>query len=268
MGGTLTIVNEETVSFEYSGVVFISDDGKVRKSEGMKGQVMIPIKHCLGSLNTTLGSAGLIGAPLDLLYNDFAVMIGLVYGELPFMILPIYASLEKLDLTLLEIPSLRAAVLGGFVYRCGIGAMPFLLPLLLQLGFGLRQLGAVRTRIDHEQQVAFVHDAAFGEVDALDVAGHARADFDALDRFEAAGELVPLGDVALQRCGHRNLGELRGRRRRRFALAAGDTCERSEAERGTQRNERDGRTTAKDTRHGRLPERSDRARGCSARSPL
>lgn len=42
-----------------------------------------------------------------------------------------------LDLSLLEIPTLRAAVVGGFVYRCGIGAMPFLLPLLLQLGFGL-----------------------------------------------------------------------------------------------------------------------------------
>jgi EmrB/QacA subfamily drug resistance transporter len=40
-----------------------------------------------------------------------------------------------LDLSLLQIPSLRAAVLGGFIYRCGIGAMPFLLPLLFQLGF-------------------------------------------------------------------------------------------------------------------------------------
>jgi EmrB/QacA subfamily drug resistance transporter len=42
-----------------------------------------------------------------------------------------------LDLSLLKIPSLRAAVIGGFIYRGGIGAMPFLLPLLLQLGFGL-----------------------------------------------------------------------------------------------------------------------------------
>jgi len=42
-----------------------------------------------------------------------------------------------LDLTLLELPSMRAAVIGGFVYRSGIGALPFLLPLLLQLGFGL-----------------------------------------------------------------------------------------------------------------------------------
>ncbi len=42
-----------------------------------------------------------------------------------------------LDLSLLQIPTMRAAILGGFIYRCGIGAMPFLLPLLLQLGFGL-----------------------------------------------------------------------------------------------------------------------------------
>jgi len=42
-----------------------------------------------------------------------------------------------LDLSLLEIPTMRAAVVGGFIYRSGIGAMPFLLPLLLQLGFNL-----------------------------------------------------------------------------------------------------------------------------------
>jgi hypothetical protein len=40
-----------------------------------------------------------------------------------------------LELSLLQIPTLRAAVLGGFIYRSGIGAMPFLLPLLFQLGF-------------------------------------------------------------------------------------------------------------------------------------
>jgi EmrB/QacA subfamily drug resistance transporter len=42
-----------------------------------------------------------------------------------------------LDLALLKIPTMRAALVGGFIYRSGIGAMPFLLPLLLQLGFGL-----------------------------------------------------------------------------------------------------------------------------------
>jgi EmrB/QacA subfamily drug resistance transporter len=42
-----------------------------------------------------------------------------------------------LDLGLLKIPTLRAAVVGGFIYRGGIGAMPFLLPLMLQLGFDM-----------------------------------------------------------------------------------------------------------------------------------
>jgi spermidine/putrescine transport system permease protein len=55
-----------------------------------------------GLINTTLLQLGVINAPLDLLYNEFAVMVGLVYGELPFMILPLYASLEKLDRSLLE----------------------------------------------------------------------------------------------------------------------------------------------------------------------
>jgi spermidine/putrescine transport system permease protein len=55
-----------------------------------------------GVINTVLMSAGIINQPLDLLYNNFAVMVGLVYGELPFMILPLYSSLEKLDRTLLE----------------------------------------------------------------------------------------------------------------------------------------------------------------------
>ena len=55
-----------------------------------------------GLINTALASAGVIDQPLELLYTELAVMIGLVYGELPFMILPLYASLEKLDLSLLE----------------------------------------------------------------------------------------------------------------------------------------------------------------------
>jgi spermidine/putrescine transport system permease protein len=55
-----------------------------------------------GLVNTALLRLGLIDAPLTLLYTPFAVLVGLVYGFLPFMILPIYASLEKLDSTLLE----------------------------------------------------------------------------------------------------------------------------------------------------------------------
>jgi spermidine/putrescine transport system permease protein len=53
-----------------------------------------------GVLNTFMGSFGF--GPLDMLYTPGAVLTGLVYGELPFMILPLYASLEKMDRSLLE----------------------------------------------------------------------------------------------------------------------------------------------------------------------
>jgi spermidine/putrescine transport system permease protein len=49
-----------------------------------------------GVVNQTLQGVGLIDAPLPLLYNDFAIVMGLVYGYLPLMILPLYASLERL----------------------------------------------------------------------------------------------------------------------------------------------------------------------------
>jgi spermidine/putrescine transport system permease protein len=62
-----------------------------------------------GLINGWLEMAGFIRQPLTLLYTPFAVMVGLVYGFLPFMILPIYASLEKLDPSLLE----AAEVLGA-----------------------------------------------------------------------------------------------------------------------------------------------------------
>ena len=41
------------------------------------------------------------------------------------------------NMSLLAIPTFRAAILGGFLFRIGIGAIPFLLPLLLQAGFHL-----------------------------------------------------------------------------------------------------------------------------------
>lgn len=53
-----------------------------------------------GLVNLALVHMGF--APWSLLYNDVAVLLGQVYGELPFMILPLYASLEKLDRSLLE----------------------------------------------------------------------------------------------------------------------------------------------------------------------
>lgn len=55
-----------------------------------------------GVINSLLIEAGVITTPLKLLYTDFAVLAGQVYGELPFMILPIYVALERLDVRLLE----------------------------------------------------------------------------------------------------------------------------------------------------------------------
>lgn len=55
-----------------------------------------------GLINFALESVGLIAAPLRVLNTDFAVYLGIVYAYLPFMVLPLYARLEKLDPVLLE----------------------------------------------------------------------------------------------------------------------------------------------------------------------
>ena len=55
-----------------------------------------------GLLNQLLMWAGVISDPLTILNTNMAVYIGVVYSYLPFMVLPLYASLEKLDETLLE----------------------------------------------------------------------------------------------------------------------------------------------------------------------
>ena len=55
-----------------------------------------------GPLNGTLLWLGIIQAPLSLIFNDGAVMVGLVYGYLPFMVLPLYAAIERIDFSLLE----------------------------------------------------------------------------------------------------------------------------------------------------------------------
>lgn len=55
-----------------------------------------------GLLNAALLGAGIISAPVGFMYTPFAVVLGLVYNFLPFMILPIYTSVEKLDNSLIE----------------------------------------------------------------------------------------------------------------------------------------------------------------------
>src|SRR4026209_2009389 len=63
---------------------------------------MIFLLRDSGVINSVLMGLGVIQEPITLLYTPFAVLSGLVYGFLPFMVLPIYASLEKLDPALLE----------------------------------------------------------------------------------------------------------------------------------------------------------------------
>jgi len=64
---------------------------------------LILILGAQGMINKFLLAAGLIAAPLEIMYTDLAVFIGLTYTLLPFMVLPLYASIEKLD------PNLSAA---------------------------------------------------------------------------------------------------------------------------------------------------------------
>lgn len=75
-----------------------------------------------GLVNAVLRRLHLTARPLDLLYNDFAVLVGLVYGELPFMILPLYASLEKLDGSLLEAAADLGAGRWGTFWRVTVPA--------------------------------------------------------------------------------------------------------------------------------------------------
>lgn len=63
---------------------------------------MMLILRDQGPLNTALTGIGITDEPLAMLYNDFAIGIGLLYSFLPFMVLPIYASLERIDFRLVE----------------------------------------------------------------------------------------------------------------------------------------------------------------------
>ena len=67
-----------------------------------------------GIVNAALGWLGV--EPMQLMANDFAVHLGIVYGYLPFMVLPLYAAIERLDRTLLEAAAdLGASPLRAFV---------------------------------------------------------------------------------------------------------------------------------------------------------
>ena len=78
-----------------------------------------------GLLNSFLMNLHLISQPLNLLFNEFAVVIGLIYGYLPFDILPMYTSIEKFDNSLME----AAADLGASPARAFLRVMlPMTMP--------------------------------------------------------------------------------------------------------------------------------------------
>ena len=78
-----------------------------------------------GLVNQSLIALGLIAAPLPLLNNQFSVELGLVYSYLPFMILPLYGSLSRLDRSLIE----AAADLGARPLQTFLGViLPLTLP--------------------------------------------------------------------------------------------------------------------------------------------
>jgi EmrB/QacA subfamily drug resistance transporter len=82
---------------------------------------------------------GLSVAGLNLL--PWTVVVGLIaVGSISMTLYVIHArrtASPVLDFTLMRLPTLRASIVGGFLFRLGIGALPFLLPLLMQVGFGL-----------------------------------------------------------------------------------------------------------------------------------
>ena len=101
-----------------------------------------------GLLNNFLISIGIIDQPLPLLHTDFAVYLGIVYGYLPFMILPLYATLVKLDYGLLDaasdlgarpwksfltitLPLSRAGIIAGFMLVFIPAVGEFVIPDLL-----------------------------------------------------------------------------------------------------------------------------------------
>ena len=97
----------------------------------------------LGAVLAGLGIGGLAfgGSLLGLNFLPTSVVLALIVvgagAACAYVLHARRTPAPVLDLSLLEIPTMRAAVVGGFIYRSGIGAMPFLLPLLLQLGFNL-----------------------------------------------------------------------------------------------------------------------------------
>jgi spermidine/putrescine transport system permease protein len=74
----------------------------VLRTEGYINFILAFFWHCASHVTALLGHPLPAFVPLELLHNNFAVVFGLVYVQLPFMVLPLYAALDRLDRSLLE----------------------------------------------------------------------------------------------------------------------------------------------------------------------
>lgn len=86
----------------YKGILLLLVMIPFWTSSLIRSYAIIAIIKTKGILNSLLLGLGLIHQPLHLLYSGTAVLISLVYSLLPFMILPLYANIEKLDTRLLD----------------------------------------------------------------------------------------------------------------------------------------------------------------------
>jgi len=86
----------------YKGILLVLVIIPFWTSSLVRTYALIAILKTRGLLNDALLGLGIIDAPLELMYTETAVFVGMVYTLLPFMILPIYASIEKIDVRLLE----------------------------------------------------------------------------------------------------------------------------------------------------------------------
>ncbi len=113
--------------------LFIAD---VRESEvwplDIRGFILSGMGLSLATFGLTVAGRGFVSPPvaLAMLIAGFT-LIGLYVRHARRTPYPI------LDLKLLSLPTFRASLFGGFMFRLGIGSLPFLLPLMLQIGFGL-----------------------------------------------------------------------------------------------------------------------------------
>src|SRR6267154_792014 len=145
----------------------------------------------LGGIAFGLSIAGLNLVP-------WTVVIALVaIGTISMTLYVIHArrtASPVLDFALLRLPTMRASIIGGFLFRLGIGSLPFLLPLLMQVGFGLSPLRFPQHH-DHQRGGEFdfprglraVHHRNAAAADHDPACGRRLLPFAAVHRHQHAG---------------------------------------------------------------------------------